>query len=97
MREEIKVIRIEAMEGSPCFEKTEYPSKGYATHVMYTLENGEKYPCSMRAGKLKDLKAKLALLPREVDNEIVVIEHGMIIMTKTSMRIGVRGLEANPV
>lgn len=96
MREELKVVRIEAVEGA-AIQKTLYPRKGYSVKVTRTLSDGKQYPCSERAEKLKDLKAKLAELPREVSNEKATVENGIITMIATSYSLTGRGLEPSLV
>lgn len=96
MREELKVVRIEKIEGAEIGKRV-YPSKGYTTQVMYTLEDGRTLPSSMGAGKLKDLKAKLAELPKTVNNIKVTLEHGKIIMSSTTYSIGASGLQERSV
>lgn len=96
MREEIKVVRIEAFADEP-IQKVVYPRKGYAIRVKFVLEDGRTLPSSIREEKLKDLKVELASLPKDVNNKKVVVENGKITMSISTFSIGAGGMQERSV
>lgn len=86
---EIKIVREEVAEGA----KPEKGNRGYGIKVVYTLEDGQQV-CGYRTSRLlRDLKAEVAKLPREVHNMAAKFNGNVFWGTISTYTIGASGLQ----
>lgn len=91
-KKETKVVMIHPGTGE--IHKVTYPRKGFASKVVYELEDGRKVECNERAEKKKDLVAELATLPKAPKYPTYLEEHDGYHMVRTEYGILSSGLSA---
>lgn len=81
-RSEVKVVRIHPIPGAKHYKNV---LGSYAIRVLYELEDGRQIQWSLTARLLRDLKKKIAVLPADVDNKMIIFEDDQPVMESTTM------------
>jgi hypothetical protein len=86
---EIKIVKIAPVEGAKVEKNNGIGAHRYFVPVTYHLEDGTTVTGRLRRHLLRDIKAELATLPKEVNNIVACFnDKGEFWGTQVSYNIG---------